>query len=296
MEFREIKIEDRDWIRELVEYSDFKGSGYSFALMLLWQDSYQTMVGRYKDFVIFRSVMEDGSYVYSMPAGKGNMDEALSEIENDAEKNGYQLCLYGVEDSAKCWLKVNRPGEFTYEPLRDVWDYVYNREDLATLKGKKYSSKRNHINRFTETDDWEYQQMSDLNMKDCLEMADIWYDDAVAKGNKSVIDEKKVLDKAIKYFNKLELTGGVLYKAGKLVAFTIGEALDKETYHVLIEKAYSDVHGAYPMINQQYVLHEMQNFRYVNREEDTGLPGLRKAKESYHPAFMIEKCLARKKY
>ena len=96
MEFREIKIEDRDWIRELVEYSDFKGSGYSFALMLLWQDSYQTMVGRYKDFVIFRSVMEDGSYVYSMPAGKGNMDEALSEIENDAEKNGYQLCLYGV--------------------------------------------------------------------------------------------------------------------------------------------------------------------------------------------------------
>ena len=198
MEFREIKIEDRDWIRELVEYSDFKGSGYSFALMLLWQDSYQTMVGRYKDFVIFRSVMEDGSYVYSMPAGKGNMDEALSEIEKDAEKNGYQLCLYGVEDSAKCWLKVNRPGEFTYEPLRDVWDYVYNREDLATLKGKKYSSKRNHINRFTETDDWEYQQMSDLNMKDCLEMADIWYDDAVAKGNKSVIDEKKVLDKAIK--------------------------------------------------------------------------------------------------
>lgn len=296
MEFREIKIEDRDWIRELVEYSDFKGSGYSFALMLLWQDSYQTMVGRYKDFVIFRSVMEDGSYVYSMPAGKGNMDEALSEIEKDAEKNGYQLCLYGVEDSAKCWLKVNRPGEFTYEPLRDAWDYVYNREDLATLKGKKYSSKRNHINRFTETDDWEYQQMSDLNMKDCLEMADIWYDDAVAKGNKSVIDEKKVLDKAIKYFNELELTGGVLYKAGKLVAFTIGEALDKETYHVLIEKAYSDVHGAYPMINQQYVLHEMQNFRYVNREEDTGLPGLRKAKESYHPAFMIEKCLARKKY
>lgn len=296
MEFREIKIEDRDWIRELVEYSDFKGSGYSFALMLLWQDSYQTMVGRYKDFVIFRSVMEDGSYVYSMPAGKGNMDEALSEIEKDAEKNGYQLCLYGVEDSAKCWLKVNRPGEFTYEPLRDAWDYVYNREDLATLKGKKYSSKRNHINRFTETDDWEYQQMSDLNMKDCLEMADIWYDDAVAKGNKSVIDEKKVLDKAINYFDELELTGGVLYKAGKLVAFTIGEALDKETYHVLIEKAYPDVHGAYPMINQQYVLHEMQNFRYVNREEDTGLPGLRKAKESYHPAFMIEKCLARKKY
>jgi hypothetical protein len=129
-----------------------------------------------------------------------------------------------------------------------------------------------------------------------MEMAERWYKEAVEKGNTTVVEERKALDIAVHYFDELELTGGVLYKAGEVVAFTIGEAMSKDTYHVLIEKAYSDINGAYPMINQQYVLNEMSGFKYVNREEDTGLPGLRKAKESYHPAFMVEKYMAVQKY
>jgi hypothetical protein len=296
MKFRKITIEDRDWIRSCVAETDYKGSSYSFAVIMMWQDSYKTEVARFKDFAVFRSTMDDGYYAYAMPVGRGDLREVIEELRKDAKRHGQTLRIYCVEDSAKFWLKTNMAGEFSYEPSRDAWDYVYDREALATLKGKKYAGKRNHINRFIEDGDWHYERLDETNVDDCMKMAELWYAEAVEKGNTTAIEEKTALEIAVRYFNELELTGGVLYKDEKLVAFTIGEALSKDTYHVLIEKAYADINGAYPMINQQYVENEMSRFKYVNREEDTGLPGLRKAKESYHPAFMVEKYMAISKF
>jgi hypothetical protein len=296
MRFRDITIEDRDWIRSCVSETDYKGSNYSFSVIMMWKEAYETQVARFNEFAVFRSRMDDGGFAYAMPAGRGDLREAVEELRKDAKRHGQPLRIYGVEDSAKFWLKTNMAGEFSYEPDRDSWDYVYDREALATLKGKKYAGKRNHINRFTEDGDWHYEKLDDTNVDACMDMARLWYDEAVEKGNSTVVEEKVALDIAVRYFKELELTGGVLYKDEKLVAFTIGEALSKDTYHVLIEKAYADINGAYPMINQQYVENEMSRFKYVNREEDTGLPGLRKAKESYHPAFMVEKYMAISKF
>ena len=101
-----------------------------------------------------------------------------------------------------------------------------------------------------------------------------------------------MLNFALDHIEELDLKGGVLYLDGKVVAFTIGEVLNKDPFHVNIEKAYSDIQGAYPMINQQFVLHEMKEYTYINREEDDGVPGLRRAKESYYPVKMIEKYTA----
>ena len=104
-----------------------------------------------------------------------------------------------------------------------------------------------------------------------------------------------VLERCFDNFEILGFTGGVLYKGEEVVAFTIGEPLTKDTYVVHIEKAFSDIQGAYAMINKQYVLHEMEQYTYVNREEDEGVEGLRKAKESYYPVKMVEKYIAREK-
>ena len=95
--------------------------------------------------------------------------------------------------------------------------------------------------------------------------------------------------RALQSMETLGLTGGLIRAGGKVVAFSIGEPLSDDTYVVHIEKAYADIQGAYPMINQQFVLHEAANYRYINREEDTGAEGLRKAKMSYYPVFMQEK-------
>jgi hypothetical protein len=98
-----------------------------------------------------------------------------------------------------------------------------------------------------------------------------------------------VAQNSLLLFEELGFSGGVLRVDGKVVAFTIGEAICEDTYVVHIEKAFADVEGAYTMINQQFVEHECMKYRYVNREEDTGAEGLRKAKLSYHPAFLVEK-------
>ena len=94
---------------------------------------------------------------------------------------------------------------------------------------------------------------------------------------------------SLRLFEELELVGGILRVDGEIVAFTIGEPICSDTFVVHIEKAYADIPGAYNMINQQFVEHECMNYKYVNREEDTGAEGLRKAKRSYRPVFMVEK-------
>lgn len=96
---------------------------------------------------------------------------------------------------------------------------------------------------------------------------------------------------SLRLFEELHLRGGLLRANGEVVAFSIGEPVCDDTMVVHIEKAYADVQGAYPMINQQFLIHEAAEFKYVNREEDTGDEGLRKAKESYKPAFLQEKGL-----
>ena len=100
---------------------------------------------------------------------------------------------------------------------------------------------------------------------------------------------------SLRLFHELELKGGVLRAGGDIVAFTLGEPVCEDTFVVHIEKAYADIRGAYPMINQQFLEHEVSGYTYVNREDDTGEEGLRKAKLSYHPIFMAEKGMVRVK-
>lgn len=98
---------------------------------------------------------------------------------------------------------------------------------------------------------------------------------------------------ALRLYKELELVGGVLRVDGEIVAFTLGEPLSEDIFVVHIEKAFADVQGAYPMINQQFVEYECSSYKYINREEDTGSEGLRKAKLSYRPIFLVEKGLVK---
>ena len=123
-------------------------------------------------------------------------------------------------------------------------------------------------------------------------MCEAWYAERVAGGNTAALMDRGVVDNALEYFDKLGFTGGVLFQRGQIVGFTIGEPLNQDTYAVHIEKAFADVNGAYPMINREYLKNVADGYIYVNREEDDGVEGLRKSKESYYP-IMFEKFVAR---
>ena len=175
-------------------------------------------------------------------------------------------------------------------PTDIAWDYVYSRESLATLKGKKLHGKRNHINKFlSKYPDYEYRKLDKSMIKDCIALYDQWIEEKDEKESKSMEDEKRSVQLALHNMEELGLTGGTIYIDGKLCAFTVGERLHPHIQLIHIEKANTEYEGIFPMINQQYILHECEGVELVNREEDMGIEGMRKAKRSYNPLKMIEK-------
>ena len=199
--------------------------------------------------------------------------------------------MYNLTPEHFAQLEEWYPGRFRIEYDRDSADYVYESEKLATLSGKKLHSKRNHINKFKALYDgrWTYEPVTAENVEECFQMALKWRDQNGCEDDPEKRGEICVTMNALRLFEELELKGGILKIDGEVVAFTIGEPVCSDTFVVHIEKAFADVEGAYPMINQQFVQHECGDYLYVNREEDTGAEGLRKAKLSYRPVFMVEK-------
>lgn len=177
-------------------------------------------------------------------------------------------------------------------PTDIAWDYVYSRESLATLKGKKLHGKRNHINKFlSKYPDYEYRKLNPSMASDCIALYNQWMTEKDEETAKSLQNEKLSVELALNNMETLCLTGGAIYIEGKLCAFTVGERLHPHMQLIHIEKADTNYEGIFPMINQQYVLHECEDVELINREEDMGIEGMRKAKRSYHPLKMIEKHL-----
>ena len=177
---------------------------------------------------------------------------------------------------------------------RDNFDYVYLAQDLLTLRGKKYHSKRNHINQFRIVNEFEYVPITPDMFEECMRVYSNWLEkkDMFERG---VLGELNAVRAILKNMEALSVKGGGIRIGGNLAAFTLGEQITPNTALIHIEKADADINGLYTMINQQFVEHEWSDMEFINREEDMGLEGLRKAKLSYYPAKMIEKYEARKR-
>lgn len=293
MEFKQIELADKEWIEPLLKASGFQGCDYTFGNLFIWKDLYRQQVARVADMLCARSRRPGtGEYLYLFPAGNGDWKEAVEAMRRDAGELGVPFLLRGFEKKEADRLKEAFPGVFSIESTRAEWDYLYPVEDMTNLAGKRYHGKRNHIARFEESGEWHFEPLSAENMEACHAMCEAWYAEHAANGNTAALIDRGVVDNALCYFDRLGFTGGVLYQFGQVVGFTIGEPLNRDTYVVHVEKAFAEINGAYPVINREYVRHMMQGYTYVNREEDDGLEGLRKAKESYHPV-MLEKFVAR---
>lgn len=286
--FHPITLKDKGWVDEKLREDNLRACEYTFASNFIWADVYDVQIGEAHGCGIIR-YKDGGSFKYSFPFGNGEKKAAVRMIWDMCAAHGRKLGLYPLVEDDRLALTEWFPGMFEISADRPRFDYIYTVEKLSTLRGKKLHGKRNHIARFMDGDDWHYESMTDKNIEECRKMAREWAELRTEKWNGELAREMQVLGTALTYFKELGLVGGVLYKAGKIVAFTAGERLNADTFVVHFEKAYPDLQGAYPMINQQFVLHEMQGYTYVNREEDTGDLGLRKAKLSYYPDILLKK-------
>lgn len=161
------------------------------------------------------------------------------------------------------------------------------------LKGKKFLAKRNHVNHFRkEYPHYEYRNLTPELVPECLQLEEKWCKANGCYGQMALWSERCSMLYALTHCEELGILGGVLFVDGQIVAFTYGAPINSDTWDVCAEKANTDIEGSYAMINYEYVNHLPQNYVYVNREEDLGLEGLRKAKLSYQPHYLLDKYIA----
>lgn len=287
LEFRTIHITDRDWVTELLSKSDFRGCEYSFANNLAWYRMGDSKITRFKDFYICCSFRKDKPKFF-FPAGEGDLAEVIGEYRKFADSLGEPLIIQSVNDEQLAVFNELYPDEFEVESDEGGYDYIYNAEDLINLSGKKYHQKRNHLARFNEHP-WTYEEITEKNMEECIELSVNLYNDKDGYTSRSAVLEQLAIHTFFDNFEYLGLKGGAIRQDGDIIAFTIGEKINSDTLCIHIEKARGDIQGAYTAINNEFAKHEAKDLRYINREEDLGIEGLRRAKRSYYPAFMVVK-------
>ena len=295
IQFRRPELSDKEVIQSYFREFPSRSCEKTFANSYLWSRHYKTTFAVVANTLVFK--WEDDGVKFSYPVGKPeDVRKALEVLKEYVENKGESFVLYNVTEDLFEQLEEWYPGRFEIEYDRDVADYVYESEKLATLAGKKLHAKRNHINKFKATyENWSYETMTKDNVEECFQMALKWREQNGCEDDTEKKAEICVTLNYLRLLEELEQIGGILRIDGEIVAFTIGEPINEDTFVVHIEKAFADIQGAYPMINQQFVENECMHYKYINREDDTGSEGLRKAKLSYRPVFLVEKGIVKER-
>lgn len=288
IQFKRPELEDKDVIGGYLRQRKTRSCEMTFANVYLWSRHYPTGFAIVEDMLVFANL--EGNISFTFPWGAGDPKPALEVLMNYCREQKEPFQLHNVTRETFECLEELYPGKFQITYDRTYADYVYETEKLANLAGKKYHGKKNHVNKFMRTyPDWSYEPISRENVEECFQMALRWRELNGCEEDEEKLAEICVTLNFLRLFEELEMKGGLLRVQGEIAAFTIGEPVCDDTMVVHVEKAFNDIPGAYAVINQQFARHEGAGYLYLNREDDVGEEGLRQAKLSYHPAFLVEK-------
>lgn len=289
IKFKHPELEDKEIINSFLKEDESRNCEMVFANIYLWSRTvYPVKYAIIEETLCFLSEAEGDSVTF--PIGKGDKKKVIRMLKAEYEKKGKEFKMHLIKKEQFLILQEMYGEEVYVEYDRDTADYVYETEKLINLSGKKYHGKKNHINRFLAAhEDWSYESITDENVEECIEMAKEWGKLNGCDTNEEKNAELQVAIMGVQMLKELDLKGGLIRAEGKVIAFTFGGPVSSDTFGIHVEKAFADIQGAYPLINREFLKAEAAEYTYVNREEDTGSEGLRKAKMSYHPAFLIEK-------
>ena len=290
IKFCHVDISQRETYDALFRQSNKRGCEYNFNNLYLW--GRQRMAFHEGNVALFSQF--DRKSVYPFPLSGGDLKITLDAIIHDASVRDIPCRLTGLSQKDCNLLEQLYPGKFRFHNDRDNYDYIYAIDDLADLKGKKYQKKRNHINRFLQTyAGYTVEPITDENTGLGVELLMKWYTE------REIVDpladfhmEKAAIFKALRNRRELGMEGLLLLYNGRPLALTMGSPLSNTTFDIHFEKALDEADGAYPTINWEfarYLRAKYPDLQWLDREDDMGLEGLRKAKLSYYPHHMIEK-------
>ena len=290
IEFKRLKLSQKDAYDQILLASPRRSCEYSFANMYLWGRQ-ETVF--FPDCVGFFSHFH-GKSIYPYPMGNGDRKAVLEAVIRDARERGIPCRISSMTKAEAEELEAWFPGRFLIRTDRDGFDYVYAIDDLADLKGRKFQKKRNHLNRFrAEHPEAVCVPLDGEHLGPARDMVDSWFRQRIAEDpHGEYLLEQVAISRAFQHFKALEMEGLMLLDGGEVLAVTLGSRLSKDTIDVHFEKAREDVEGAYAAINcefARYLRDKYPEIKFLNREDDMGLEGLRRAKLSYQPHHFEEK-------
>ncbi len=266
-----------------------QNNDYAFGTLYIWQDAYPVELALTATHAAVRYRDEQYGYHYMFPLGKADPIPTLLAFDRIQEAAGMPLSLVGVAKEQLPLVTAAFSGNVKIEEARDYEDYIYSAEDLATLAGKKYHAKRNHIHAFEQNHTWECLPLVPDLFPACRAILAAWEGEHEGDG---LDGEEEAIRRALDLFDELGFLGAVLFADGAPVAFTLGEMSLTDTLSVHFEKTLPTCREAYPVINREFVKMARAKYPallYVNREDDVGLPNLRAAKLAYHPVRLATK-------
>ncbi len=285
MDWKSLTIEDAEIFKNHMGYYRYRTYDILFTNMFMWSFLRRTAYKIIDGFLCIKGELEGVEYLY-FPVGEGELRKTIKAL---LEEFGQGFKMRAVNKDMIALLKKEFPKTFVYELEYGRGDYLYKTDDLVELKGKKYHSKKNFVNRFEKTYSYTYENIGPENIREVLEFQKWWCEIKGCSLRGSLKDEKVGVIRVLENYEKLNLSGGLIRVDGKVVAFSIGEAINYDTAVVHIEKADHNYIGAYQMINKLFIENEFLEYKYINREEDLGIPQLEKAKLSYNPVKILEK-------
>lgn len=262
-------------------------SEFTFTNLFIWRRHYQFRIAVLHGLLTLLAQTPGATPFLFPPVGQGDLRAWAQTVFETLLAAGHRPRIGRLPAAAAGELASLPGAELVLD--RDNSDYVYLTTNLILLSGNRYHSQKNHVNRLKKTGDWEYLALTPELVNECLNLQEAWCRLRQCEESPSLLNEEQAIVEAFKHIDLLPYRGGVLRSRGQVEAFTIGERLNPDTVVIHIEKANPEIPGLYALINQQFLERDWSPVRYVNREQDLGEPGLRKAKESYHPDHLVEK-------
>lgn len=295
LNFKPLALMDRAVMEPYIQAQNFRNSELTFADMYIWRKSWHVEWAIAQDALYIRMRMPGKCLMYPVMPRDGKLVRSQLELAiEDMRSADLKPVMTSVSEEYIERVRAAMPLGWQATELVDFADYVYRANDLITLQGRRYHGKRNHVARFMRAYEGKYiyRPLRACDMPECLRLWDKWYGERVggmdAEQRVAAAYEREMIGEAFGAMHLLGLCGGVVELDGELIAFTLGER-ERDTLLIRLEKALDQYEGIYAFINREFAERGSEGATWINREEDMGIPGLRRSKQSYYPDHMIRK-------
>lgn len=288
MNFKKPEIKDKNKVTEILQRYGSIDAMSAFGTYFLWCNYFNLEICVYNDVLFSRVTKPKITYLFPRGLSTNFTFKDTFKIIADLEGTN-DINFTSLNENEKKEIENSFPNKWNFTTCRDEYEYIYNRNDLKNLSGKKYHKKRNHISNFNKIYNYTYNSITSENCLKYFDFFDQWFKEHQENKEKYSLSEYDAISRALKNYSSLNLVGGAIKVNEEIVACTIGEKINSTALLVHFEKALNKYKGAYAIINKEFSSQCDATYKYINREEDLGIPGLRKSKLSYHPAFLISK-------